>query len=127
MPYNKPNSTGVVRENYAALNAFYEFCGGRDAFEEYGIGHRAEVMVIYQYAGKVIRQATTAVLTFSGYGTAGSIELEPRGKLDLEKQHLGFSADFQSYNFDAETGVLTVTDSSPKTNGPYKVEIIVVG
>lgn len=126
MPNNKPNTTGVVRENYAALHAFYEFWGGRDAFEEYGIGHRADVMVIYRYAGKVIQQATRAVFTFSGYGTEGSIELQSRGKLDLEKQHLGFSADFQSYNFDAETGVLTVTDRSPKTNGPYKVEITVV-
>jgi hypothetical protein len=83
-------------------------------------------MVTYRYAGKVVHQATTAVLILSGYGTEGAIELEPQGKLNLNKQHLGFSANFQLYNFDVGTGMPTVTDSSPKTKGPYMVEIIIV-
>jgi hypothetical protein len=53
----------------------------------------------------------------------GAIEIEETHILNSNFLHLDFNPEWQRYEFDDGSGILTITGNSQKMRGPYKVTV----
>lgn len=79
--------------------------------------------VKYHIRPKNINVFTSVKIFRSGYSQDGKIEITESGDLNLDKHHLDFSPNFQTYNYDRKNNLLVVSGSSKKMGENYKVSI----
>jgi hypothetical protein len=53
----------------------------------------------------------------------GKISLQETAVINSNYLHLDFDSNYQDYDFDDETGALTISGNSPKMGGDYRVII----
>lgn len=109
--------------NHQAIKDFFDHWCEHTTFTVFPTGNCTfPATVTYQFADKVIEQATTATMIRNGYED-GKVSLGEQGVLSAELFHLDFSPRFQTYRYSKPDHSFTVEGDSPKMHGPYKVVI----
>lgn len=109
-------------DNFSNFEALHDFIESHE-FEQHPNGNRFfDALVDYSSSKKSIA-IKTGVRIFRTAGLHdGKIALTEQDNFTADDFHLDFSADFQTYKFEAKKANLTITGKSPKM-GSYTVVI----
>lgn len=121
-------SIGDESLNIRELSSFRSYWSDSDEYPEQNFGNnivRMPVSVTYTYAGgrSEINFTTELKIFVSSGPEDGQVDLDDTAKIRIEDFHLRFQPAYQDYSYDEQDHTLTISDSSPKMGGDYRVVI----
>lgn len=110
-------------------NEIYDFINdsrNEDSIEidDYG-NARFNALINYQFRNQNLTSQTKVKIIRNGYDD-GKISFDENDELNVNFLHLDFVPQYQEYHYKSDDGSFTITGSSSKMSGSYKVTITVI-